>query len=284
MAKITPYDYHSNEDNHGSYQYITLKDIVNSLQIKYSDSDHILKNIRRSKLLLYAKEGIREYNKQVFNEIYACEITVPENLSFALPHNFVSYARCSIVVLDENTNSYRLKPLNINTNISIADGYLQDHNAEILFDEEGNILTADVLNAYGKPFKKYDIEPFSISGNKSLDTSKLSRYGEFTIDERRGKIVFSSDLYDKEIVLEYVSDGLADDTYDEGVVKVHKEMVPLINEHVYFNCIVGLKNVSLSEKERARRRLRTVKHETKIARAKFSMLELGKTVLSKSKF
>jgi len=284
MENTTPFKYHNDEDNHGSYQYIPLKDIVNSLQIKYSDSDHLLKNIRRSKLLLYAKEGIREYNKQVFNDVHAIEITVPEKLWFALPHNFVSYVRCSIVILDETTGSYRLKPLNINNRINIAEGYLQDHDAEILFDERGYILTADALNTYNKPYKKYSIDSFTVKGDKSLDTSKFSKYGEFDIDERLGKIVFSSDLYDQEIVLEYVSDGLAYDTYAEGEIKVHKDVVPLINQYVYFNCVAGRQNVSQSEKERARRRLKTVEHNTKLVRAKFDMLEIGRTIQSKTKF
>ena len=284
MAKITPYDYHSNEDNHGSYQYKSLKDIVNTLELKYSDSDHILKNVRRTSILLYAKEAISEYNKQVFNDVKAIEITVPEKLYFELPHNFVGYVRCSIAVYDENTNSYRLKPLDVNNNINIAEGYLQDHEAEILFDEQGGILTADALNTYNKPYKKYLIEPTGLKGNRSLDTSKFSKYGEFKIDERRGQISFSSDLYDQEIVLEYVSDGLEFDTYGENAITVHKEVVPLINAYVYFSCVEGRNNVSNSEKERARRRLKTIEHQTKLTRSKIDLLQLDREMLKSSKF
>lgn len=280
MAKITPFDYHDNEDNHGNYQYIPLKELVNTLEFEFSDEDHILKNIRRSRILNSAKNGIRKFNKQTFNDVLAMEITVPENLVFALPHNFVGYVRCSIVVEDPVTNSYRLKPLDINRNMNIADGYLQDHNAEILFDEAGGILMADSTNVYAKPYKKYQ---FDISSQPTKDTSKLSKYGEFTIDERKGKIAFSSDLYDKEIVLEYVSDGLEFDTYNEGAISIHKDLVELIKSWVFYECIKGKKNVSATAIETARRSMKTAEHQAKLDRADLNLLEISRAMRTSSK-
>lgn len=280
MDKITPYDYHNNEDNHGNYQYMPLKELVNTLEFEFNDEDHILKNTRRSRILNHAKNGIREYNKQTFNDILAMEITVPENLVFALPHNFVSYVRCSLVIEDPVTNSYRLKPLDINRNMNIADGYLQDHNAEILFDESGGILMADSTNVYAKPYKKYY---FDTTSQPTKDTSKLSKYGEFTIDERKGKIAFSSDLYDKEIVLEYVSDGLEFDTYNEGEISIHKDLVKVLKEWVFYESIKGKRNVSATAIETARRRMKTAEHQAKLDRSDLNLLEISRAMRLSSK-
>ncbi len=278
MAKITPFDYHSDEANHGNYQYIPLKEIVNTLLLEFSDDDHYLKNVRRTTLLSHAKNAIRKFNKQVFNDVRAMEITVPTSLVIAMPHNYVDYVRVSVVIDDNGT--YRLKPLNINKNMNIADGYLQDHDAEILFDEDGGILMADSSNIYARPYKKYE---FDNSSQRTLDTSQLSKYGEFTIDERRGKIGFSSDLSDREIVLEYVSDGLEFDTYGEEQIRVHKDVVELIKENVYFSCISGKVNVPANEKERARRRYLTTKHEAKLDRSGLDFLEISKAMNLSSK-
>ena len=279
---ITPYDYHTEEDKHGSYQYVALKAIVNDLEFEFSDDNHYLKSVKRSRILYWSKEAIRKFNKQVFDDVRAAEITVPENLTLALPHNFVDYVRVSVVVEDPATESYRLKPLNINTEMNIADGYLQDHDAEILFDEDGGILMADASNVYNKPYKKYHFDSNPIGKQFEKDTSKLSKFGEFTIDKRHGKIAFSSDLYDKEIVIEYVSDGLEFDTYNDEVIKVHKNLISLVKDWVYY-ALIKATRVSQSEKKRALDRYKTELHQAKLDNANFDFIQIARVLRISSK-
>jgi len=281
MGTITPLDYHTN--GLGDYQYLPLKEIVNSLLFEFKQDDHYLKHIRRSTILYFAKECIRTYNKQVFEDILTMEITVPENLVVHLPHNFVDYVRVSLVFLDASTNSYRLKPLNVNRNISIAQAYLQDNKYEIIFSNEGRVLTGNVNNAYSKPYKKYTFDNNTMGGQSELDTSKLSKWGEFNIDERSGKILFSSDLYHKDIVLEYVSDGLGFDTYGEDAIRVHKVLVKMLKDWVYLSCLEQKRNIPANEKERARRRFNTSKHQAKLDRSDFDLLEISRAMNTASK-
>lgn len=279
---LTPFEYHDDESLHGGYQYLTLKEVVDSFMVRTINSDSWLKNTRRSTIIDYAKQGIRDYNKKVFNNVFAIEITVPETLYFTLPHDYVDYVRVSRVVEDSTTNSYRLQPLNVNTNINIADGYLQDHNYEILFDEDGYILLADASNVYNKPYKKYGFTD-SCYGNPNLDTSKLSKYGEFTIDQQHGKIAFSSDLSDQEIVLEYVSDGLSPDTYNEGVIKVHKNAVTALKEYINYHCLRDKRHIPQGVVESARRRWKTVEHEAKLDQLGFDLVQVSRTMRLKSR-
>ena len=55
-----------------------------------------------------------------------------------------------------------------------------------------------------------------------MDTQYANVNGWFTINDREGKISFSSDLVGKIIVLEYISDGLAYDL-DSRVPKMAEE-------------------------------------------------------------
>lgn len=279
---ITPFDYHDDEQLHGSYQYLTLKEIVDNFMVDTLDDDDWLKNTRRSLVLKHAKRGIRMFNRNIFNDVLAIEITVPDTLYFTLPHDFVSYIRVSRVVEDLSTNSLRLQPLNVNSTINVADGYLQDNNWEILFDNDGYILLSDASNVYNKPYKKYAFTE-SCYGNPNLDTSKLSRHGEFKIDEKNGKIVFSSDLADEEIVMEYVSDGLSPDTYNEGEIKVHKEAVASLEEFMYYSLIRRKRHVPQGTIESARRRWKTVEHEAKLNRLNLDLVQLERVMRSKSK-
>ena len=203
---MKPVDYYNTEKNNGGYQYVLLSKIIDDFIYETMDDDSILKNTKRVKIIKHTKDALLELNKSTFNQEKVMEITVPENLFITMQHDFVALKKLSVVVEDEATSSLRLMPLDRNTNVNVAIGILQDNKGELLFDTAGNVLTADTNNAYKKPFKKY--EYIGADGN-----TKFAAFGEYTIDKNRGKILFSSDLHNKEIVLQYRTDGLQFDTY-----------------------------------------------------------------------
>lgn len=270
----TPEQYYSNENNLGKYQYTNLKDIIDSMLLEAQDDDSFLKNISRSKIIRHAKQAIREVTRQASNDVLAIEVTVPKSLCWPMPQDYVNYARVSLVVADLESGSLRLQPLDVNYKINTAIGYLQDDNAEIIFDENGLIITADSSNGYAIPYKRY---AFSSHYQPTLNTSKLSQYGEFTPDERRGLFLFSSDLSEREIVIEYVSDGLQAGLLEEEIT-VHKYLRETIENWVYFSCIERRRNVPQNEKDRALRRYKTTLHQSKLALANFDLLRIARTL------
>ncbi|QRE03514.1 hypothetical protein [Flavobacterium psychrophilum] len=279
MAIVTPEQYHNTPDNHGNYQYVSLKEVVNSLELEALDDDSFLKNTKRYQMVRHAKNAIKEVTKQAANEVLAIEITVPNNLVFALPQDYVNYVRVSVVVIDASTGSKRLQVLDVNNKMNISTGYLQDNNAGILFDNNGYILTSDGDNAYGQPYKTYSFTDYG--GQLDLDTAKLSQYGEFTIDERRGKILFSSELGEREIVLEYVSDGLQAEINEEKIT-IHKHIVNAIRDWTYYACIECKRNVPMNEKKRALDRYKTTLHQAKLDRSDFNFVQIARVFRTKT--
>lgn len=278
MAIVTPEQYYSNPDNFGNYQFITLKSIVDGLLLEQEHEDSYLKNYKRYLLVKYCRDAIKDLTKKVSREVFAIEMTVPDTLYFTLPQDYVNWVRVSVVITDKD-GFRRLYPLDINKNINTSLGYLQDNNGDILFDNNGYILTSDGDNAFGQGYKRYS---FCHSGSQyNLDTSKLSEYGEFVIDERRGQIAFSSDLGDKEVVLEYLSDGLQADL-TESEITIHKDLARVVSDYVYYIAIERLRNVSASEKERARRKYRTTLHEARLDQAKIDMLQIQRILRAKA--
>lgn len=278
MAIVTPQEYYEDSNSHGNYQFVSLKTIIDNMMLESENEDSYMKNVKRSRIINYAKQAIREINKNGANVSFAQEITVPTTLVWTLPQDYVNWKRVSLVVLDKSTGSLRLQPLNVNNNINIATGLLQDSNYELLFDDEGFILTADASNAYAKPYKKYS---FTDSYQPTLDTSKLSKFGEFTIDEQRGKILFSSDLSQKEIVLEYISDGLQAELNEEEI-KVHKYLRDAIEEWVYYSCISRSRNVPANEKQKSLNRYNSLRHKAVLARADFDLMEIARVIRKQS--
>ncbi len=278
MAPQIPQDYYENEELHGGYQYVSLKTIIDNTLLEAEDDDSYIKNVKRSRIVNYAKQAIRLVTRQAANEVFAVEVTVPTSLSWILPQDYVNYVRISIVVTDPNTGSLRLYPLDVNQNINIATGYLQDDAGELLFDDAGQILTADSSNGYARPYKRY---AFSEDYQPTLDTSKLSKFGEFVIDEKRGMILFSSDLSEQEVVIEYVSDGLQAEL-SEDEIKIHKYLRDTVENWIYYSCIERKRNVPANEKQRALLRYKTTLHQAKIARADFNLLQISRVLRSRS--
>ena len=91
MAYISQYQYYENsganpEDaNWGSYQYVSLKDIVNNFMLMYQGNHSLVNNEDRFKILFHAKRAVQELNYDAFKEIKTLQLTVNDAVRFVLP-------------------------------------------------------------------------------------------------------------------------------------------------------------------------------------------------------
>lgn len=279
-AALTPQQYYEGDEALlGGYQYIPLSEVIQAIEFQALDDDSYLKSIKRSQIVYHARMGVKELSKRAANRYKKIEITVPTNLVWTMPQDYVDYVRVSVVVTDFSTGGRKLMPLDINRNINTATGYLQDNNYQIMFDDDGDIITADSANAYARAYRTYQF--CEGGGQFNLDTSKLSQYGEFTIDEDRGKILFSSQLSDQEIVLEYITDGLEADLSDSEI-RIHKNIEECLKDYIYEACISKKRTVPANEKHRARQRYKTTLHQSKIDQSDFNLLEISRVMRKKS--
>jgi hypothetical protein len=216
---LPPIDYYQNEPNWGSYQYITLSQLVDNFILNYIGDDKLLSNVKRYNVLSHFKRGIQEFNYDTLKEIKIVELEINNNLNIILPHDYVSYVRVSTVGQDG-----LLRTLSQNSSTVIGAAYLQDHEYNILFDEEGYPLEANETETvkrykFGNPYSDVECDPLSDSPAYGLKPD-INANGYFNIDRRKGVMSFSSNIKGKVIVIEYVSDGLEYNNGDE--VMIHK--------------------------------------------------------------
>lgn len=281
----TAEEYYNNSESHGKYQFTTLKDIVDELMMERFDPDSYIKNTNRNLFILHAKNGIKELTKDTKAPVLSIEMTVGENSFIILPQNYVDWVSVSIVLVDPKNGKRYLKQLDENNDINTATGYLQDDEANILFDDEGGILTADASNAYNMPYRSYEFIGSSCGGsNAFFDTAVLTEYGEFKVDQENGKLVLSDNLIDKEIVLEYVSDGLHLEYLSDGQIKVHKYMEKAVKDFAYHGCIKKRQTVPANEKARADLERRSSKWQAKKSLAGINLRKIARVMRSKSKY
>jgi hypothetical protein len=282
----TPEEYYNDPSLHGHYQFTNLRDIVEQLMAERLEPDSYIKNTNRNLFILHAKNGIKELSQEVTAaSILSIEMTVGEESFIVLPQNYVSWVSVSVVLVDPNNGKRYLKQLDENNNINTATGYLQDDQAKILFDNDGGILTADASNAYNMPYRSYEFIGNTCSGsNAFFDTAVLSQFGEFKVDINNGKLVLSDNLIDKEIVLEYLSDGLYLDNITESQIKVHKYIEKSVKDYVYSNCIERRQTVPANEKARADMKYKSSRWKSKKALSGLNLRKISREMRSKSKY
>lgn len=269
MAIQTPIEYfEGDEENWGNYQYITLKELVDDMLADTTDSDSYLANTKRSQIVRQLKRGVRKVNNDTQKMFNVAQLTVNSNLFFPLPQNYVDWIRVSVIDKDD-----KMQPLDINNKINTADGYLQNHKDELLFDFEGELLTTDLANAYQNPYVRHSIKTTN-------DTSLLSKFGEFKVNDERGTIHFSSNLEGEDVVIEYLSDGLSLEKLEEKEIKVHKDLQDAIKWFAISEILSTRRSVNQYHKTTARNRYLVEKHKAMIKSLKFDFLTIGRVINS----
>lgn len=292
MSYLSPYKYYHNEDveptdiNWGSNQYISLTDIVRNFMIAYVGNDKLINNVERFLVRFHAKQAIKELNRDAMREAKAVELTVSDNLKVVLPYDYVNWIRISLY------KDGVLRPLEQNIQTNFAVSHLQDNDANILLDEDGNVLlgmsTLDLERISGVGKDMYlgsgsmsGREGYNFEGNWYFDYQIGSRFGmntetanenpTFQIDRRGGVINFSSFMGDETIVLEYVSDGM--ENGDDTNVVVNK----MFEKYLYAYIEWAILDTKLGIQEYiVRRKLKKQRAEYRNARIAISDIQPGK--------
>jgi hypothetical protein len=250
MAYIGDLKYYENDgigvgdENWGSYQYVTLADIVNNFMLMYVGNHELINNVDRYKVLFHAKRAIQELNYDAMRDIKVLQQSLDYQLRLVLPSDYVNYVRISVY------DNGELRPLVENVQINYSKNYLQDtsKNAKVLFDEDGDILEGMSQVDYdrikgleasvylGKSVMSGQQGYFddgrwyferTIGARYGLNTETANMNPTFRIDNRSGVVNFSSEMSGKDVVIEYISDGL--ERGDDSQVVVNK----LAEEFIY---------------------------------------------------
>jgi len=216
------------ENNYGGYEYLSLKDVVNNFLVGYVGNHKLIQDSKRTDVIFHAKRGLQEFSYDTLRSIKSQELTIPPSLSVVLPQDYVNYVRVSFIdQLGVKRIIYPANNLTINpyeNPIQDAQGVpTQDNFGENLegtsITEErwakanDNLLNGQLLNNIDEAIDFQNAYGFEGSWNwgrqYGLDPQRAQMNGWFTLNDREGKMSFSSNLANRLIVLEYISDGLA---------------------------------------------------------------------------
>ena len=225
MCQLKPF---AISENYGGYSWIKLNDVIDNFMFAYVGEDKILQRVRRNDVIFHARRCLQEFSYDILRVIKSQELTIPPSLSVPIPQDYVNYVNVSWA--DSSGILHPIYPLNgLSGNpyeLPIQDGAgvpTQDQ-----FENNFEANTSIIENRWQTattPEITGDYDPFDFQGvydwiwwkqaygmRYGLNPSTSQENGWFSINERTGKFSFSSNLANLQIILEYVSDGLAYDS------------------------------------------------------------------------
>ena len=289
------------EENYGTYQYLKLGDIVDNYMVGYVGDGKIIQNAKKSDVVFFAKRSLQEFSYDTLKSIKSQELTVPDNLQLVIPQDYVNYVALSWI------DRYGVKhPIYPNNNLTINpySKLLQDDKGIPTQDNfgenlEGTSLTverwreADDRIINNEIFNQLDNFTYDLYSDDwwgsgpwdwgriyGLDPQLSQANGWFGINERDGLFTFSSNLRDRLIVIEYISDGLAYDL-DTRVPKLAEEAMYM---SISYNLLAGRANVSEGIIARFKKDRRAALRNAKIRLSNIKLEEIVQVMRGKSKW
>ena len=212
------------QENYGGYGYTSLNDIINGFIATYVGEHKLIPDVKRTDVIFHAKRGLQEFSYDTLRSIKSQELTIPPSLSVIIPQDYVNYVNISYI--DALGVKHPIYPAN-NLTISPYEVPIQDGDGDPTQDYFGDNLEGTSItmerwaeandNLLNGNISARDYWAYSgwLTGNPILgerygnNPQYAQRNGWFNMNERDGTIAFSSNLKDRLIVLEYISDGLA---------------------------------------------------------------------------
>jgi hypothetical protein len=284
MAYINQRKYYTNDgvvptdSNWGSYQYVSLDNIMTNFELMYDGNHSLVNNENRYKILFHAKRAIQELNYDAFKEIKALELKVYDDLRFVLPSDYVNWVK--LYLFQGNT----LRELTENIQVQSSIQYLQNSTAVFGYDGNNNVSTIESsldasrksgsLNSiYLNQNNERDVNENCIDCDDDIYNSRIgARYGlntetaninpTFTIDKKAGVINFDSTMANQQCVLQYISDGMENgDNSNISVNKLFEEYIYAYIQYAILNSKFGVQEYIIN---RARKNKQALLRNAKI--------------------
>ena len=218
------------EDNYGSYEYIKLSDAIDNFMVGYVGDGKLIQTAKKSDVLFFAKRSLQEFSYDTLKSVHSQELNIPASLSVILPQDYVNYVRVSFIdqlgvkriIYPANnlTISPYETPIQDQVGVPTQDNFGENIEGTSLTEERwkranDNLLNGQFANNIDQAVDFQNAYGFEGSWNwgrqYGLDPQLAQSNGWFNMNEREGKMSFSSNLVGKLIVLEYISDGLGYD-------------------------------------------------------------------------
>jgi len=285
------------DSNHGNYEYISLNDIINNFIVAYIGVGKLIPNAKRTDIMFHAKRGLQEFSYDTLRSMKSQELTIPPSLSLIIPQDYVNYVNLSwidaagvkhIIYPTTLTSNPTDLPLQDTTGVPTqnSDGgnnLAEQSETETRWANNNSLnLTGEITNEIFETANVYNWgwDKLAYGQRYGLEPEVSQKNGWFTINERTGSFNFSSDLANKLIILEYISDGLAID----AETRVPKMAEQAMYMHIAYSILSGRANIPEYIVNRFKRDRSSALRNAKIRLSNIKLNEFTQIMRGKSKW
>jgi hypothetical protein len=283
------------QENYGSYAYTSLNDVINGFITTYVGEHKLIGDVKRTDVIFHAKRGLQEFSYDTLKSVKSQEITIPPSLGVTIPQDYVNYV--SLAYIDQLGVRHPIYPAN-NLTSSPYEVPLQDEAGDYTMDNTGDLLEGtsitnerwatanDRLLNGNITFDDYWSYGSYLTGNPFYgqrygnDPQNSQRNGWFNMNERDGTIAFSSNLKDRLIILDYISDGLAYDL-DSRIPKMAEDA---LYAHILYSILAGRINQPEYVIQRLKKDRSAKLRNAKIRLSNIKLSEIVQVMRGKSKW
>lgn len=283
------------QENYGSYAYTSLNDVINGFIATYVGEHKLIGDVKRTDVIFHAKRGLQEFSYDTLKSVKSQEITIPPSLGVTIPQDYVNYV--SLAYIDQLGVRHPIYPAN-NLTSSPYEVPLQDEAGDYTMDNTGDLLegTSITNERWGEAndrllngnitFDDYWSYGSYLTGNPFYgqrygnDPQNSQRNGWFNMNERDGTIAFSSNLKDRLIILDYISDGLAYDL-DSRIPKMAEDA---LYAHILYSILAGRINQPEYVIQRLKKDRSAKLRNAKIRLSNIKLSEIAQVMRGKSKW
>ena len=286
--------YYGDSGNHGSYQFISLTEIIDSFRAAYVGPGKICEKVMDQDITYFALRGMQELSYDTLKSTKDWEIVVPATLVMVMPVDYVNYVKLTwsdgagiehIIYPTSKTSN----PRDITETVRDAGGFTTGGTTTDLTSDESSTTWENYETPSENQNTDYDYDSDLYDLNQGqrfgIDPQHAQTNGSFFIDEDVGKFHFSSNLSGKTLILKYISDGIitnaANTALDLDATKIHKFAEEAIYKYMAYGLLSArtdgnpgmlqlLKKERFAEQRKAKLRLSNIKIEelTQIMRGK----------------
>mgnify|MGYP000341910381 CR=1 FL=1 len=286
------------EQNYGSYEYITLNNVVNNFIVAYVGAGKLIPSVKRTDLIFHAKRALQEFSYDTLKSVKSQELNIPPSLSVVIPQDYVNYVRMSwidqagvqriIYPANNLTTSPYSTPLQDSQGVPTQDNFGENIEGTSITEERWKSNSQGLLEGEFNASVDWAGFDWGYGGMWNMGYGQLygidPQYsqvnGWFNMNDREGKISFSSNLVGKLIILEYISDGLAYDM-DSRVPKLAEAAI-----YAYLSHAVLASRINQPEYliQRLKREATSKLRNTKIRLSNIKLGEIAQVMRGKSKW
>ena len=292
------YNAAQNANERGYYQHILLSELVNNFMLSEVTEGMMLANTPQRLVEYHAQRGVQELSYDTLRTVKSFAVSLEGNLSAYLPQDAVGLV--GVYWADDAGYKHPMTQRRFSGN---PDTNLLDGDGNPIYDFEGNYLLAEssdlisnfnsrqdsvgadeFYNYYAGSFENDELYDryYSYYGRRfGSEPSQTNINGSYWYDNEESRIWVDANFTDAEIVVDYVSDGLAPDI---SQIRVHKYAEGAIYAYIKYMLTSSKTGMPLYEKQMTKKEYSAAKRRAKHRLSSVSGIDIYQAILNKQKW